>query len=302
MILCAFTAVLLIGCRIDISAATNDTLTGEEYPGAEQYQTGSFTYNADEIKAVEVYWRSGEVEITESDAAELRAGESGGELPEDAAMHWLLEDGVLRIRFCKSGEKIEVSSSDKHLSLEVPKGIDISVHTTSAPVRAAELDQKNILIAALSGSTELGVVTADTVDLSSSSGSICADSVSARTLKCSASSGSVDMGMVSAATLDCTTSSGTVTMDSVISETVRVTTSSGSAGLTLTDVPSADIHTSSGTVELVLAKDGAEVLHTSNSGRLLTDCPYDRKGDLYVFGEGAGSITVETSSGNLKIK
>ena len=91
-------------------------------------------------------------------------------------------------------------------------------------------------------------------------------------------------------------------MDSVVSETVHVTTSSGSAGLTLTDVPSADIHTSSGTVELVLAKGGAEVLYTSNSGRLLTDRPYDRKGDLYVFGEGAGSITVETSSGNLKIK
>ena len=46
------------------------------------------------------------------------------------------------------------------------------------------------------------------------------------------------------------------------------------------------------------AKGGAEVLYTSISGKLLTDRAYDRKGDLYVFGEGTSNITVETASGN----
>lgn len=87
---------------------TNDTLTGETYPNAEKYQTGAFTYNVADIKAVEVYWRSGEVEITESGDSELQVKESGGELSEDIAMHYLLDDGVLRIRFCKSGAKIQV--------------------------------------------------------------------------------------------------------------------------------------------------------------------------------------------------
>lgn len=87
---------------------TNDTLTGETYPNAEKYQTGAFTYNVADIKAVEVYWRSGEVEITESGDSELHVKESGGELSEDIAMHYLLDDGVLRIRFCKSGAKIQV--------------------------------------------------------------------------------------------------------------------------------------------------------------------------------------------------
>ena len=35
-------------------------------------------HNADEIKAVEVYWRSGEVEITESESPKLSVKESGG--------------------------------------------------------------------------------------------------------------------------------------------------------------------------------------------------------------------------------
>ena len=301
MLLCVF-AVLLSGCQVHISVGTNDNLTGESYPDAEKYQTGAFAYPANEIKAVEVYWRSGKVEITESDNAELCVKESGSELPNDTAMHYFLDGGVLRIRFCASGAKIQVNAADKHLSLEVPKGIDLSVHMTSALVKADSLDQNNVLIAALSGSTELGTVTADTIDLSSSSGSICAASLSAQSLKCSASSGSVDIGVISVETLDCSTSSGDVTMDSVVSETANITTSSGSVELTLAKVPSTEIHTSSGTVSLLLARGGAEVLYTTNSGKLLTDHEYDRKGDLYVFDEGVSNITVETSSGNLKIQ
>ena len=301
LLACAL-AVILSGCRTDTPVGTNDVLTGETYPNAEEYRTGAFTYNADDIKAVEVYWRSGEVGIIASDASELHVGESGGELPEDAAMHYLPDDGVLRIRFCKSAAKIQVNAADKHLRLEVPNGIDLSVHTTSALVKADDLNQNSILIATLSGGTELGSVTADAVDLSSSSGSIRADGISARSLKCSASSGSVDAGAVSVKTLDCSTSSGAVTMGGVAAETATIITSSGSIALTLTDVPSAELRTSSGAVSLVLAKGGAEVLYTSSSGKLLTDRSYDRKGDLYVFGEGAGSVTVETSSGNLQIQ
>lgn len=302
LLLCSLVITILSGCRVNISIGTNDTLTSETYPDAEKYQIGSFTYNAAGIKAVEVYWRSGEVEITESDNSELHIKESGGELPEDTAMHYLLDDGVLRIRFCKSGAKIQVNAADKHLSLEVPKGIDLSVHTTSALVKADSLDQNNVLIAALSGSSELGTVTADTIDLSSSSGSICAASLLAQSLKCNASSGSVDIGVVSVDTLDCSTSSGGVMMDSVVSETANITTSSGIVELTLVKVPSAEIYTSSGTVNLLLANGGAEVLYTTNSGKLITDRVYDRKGDLYVFDKGASNVTIETSNGNLKIQ
>ena len=301
LLLCAF-AVILSGCQVHISVGTKDTLTGEDYPNAGKYQAGAFTYNADDIKAVEVYWRSGEVEITESDDTELHVRESGGELLEDTAMHYFLDDSVLRIRFCKSGAKIVVDAADKHLSLEVPKGIDISVHATSALVGADNLTQNCILIAVLSGATELGTITADTMDLSSSSGSIHADSISAHSLKCSAASGAVDIGAVSTQVLECCTSSGSVTMGSITAETAKIATSSGSVDLTMTKVPSAEIYTSSGTVNLVPEKSGAEVLYTSSSGKLLTDRAYSRKGGLYVFGEGTSNITVETASGNLKIQ
>ncbi len=213
--LCALLAVLLAGCRLNISIGGDSFLTGEAYPNAEAYQTGAFTYDASAVKAVEVYWRSGEVLLIESDGATLSVSESGSDLPEEAAMHFLLDDGVLRIRFCASEAKIRVYSADKHLRLEIPKGIDLSIHTTSALIKADALAQNDLLVAALSGDISLGTVTADRVNLSSS-GSIQISQLSAPSLKCRTSSGSIDLGTVSAKTFDCAASSGSVTIKSVL--------------------------------------------------------------------------------------
>ena len=186
-------AVLLSGCQFHASFGIGSFITGESYPNAANYQTGAFTYHTDEVTSLEIYWRSGEVEVIESDSAELSARESGGELPEDSAMHYLLEDGTLRIRFCESGAAIQVHPNDKRLTIEVPKGIDLSIHTTSAPIKADTLEKNSILISAHSGRTALGTVNAGSVDLSSSSGSIRADSIVTQTLKCNTSSGSVQI-------------------------------------------------------------------------------------------------------------
>lgn len=72
--------------------------------------------------------------------------------------------------------------------------------------------------------------------------------------------------------------------------------------LDLAEAETVEICTSSGKVDVTLAAEGAEVLYTSDSGRLRTDCTYERKGDLYVSGNGASNITVETASSNLEIK
>ena len=300
--MCVLAKILLSSCRVNISVGSGDHLTGEKYPDAEKYKTGAFTYRADGIKAVEVYWRSGEVKITESEKAELSAAESGGELPEECAMHYLTDGGVLRIRFCASGAGICVDSADKHLSLEIPRGVKLSVNATSASVAADTLEQKSVFVSVHSGKTSLGTVTADSVDLSSSSGSVRAEDISAQTVRCSASSGSVTLGSVSAKKLDCTTSSGDIRIESISAEAVGVEAKSGNVELGLDDVPSAKVRTSSGNVDIALPKGGAEVLYGSGSGKMRTERSHERKGSLYVFGGGESSLTVETSSGNLQIK
>ena len=198
-------------------------------------------------------------------------------------MHYLLEDGTLRIRFCKSGAKLHVHSNDKHLTIEIPKGIDLSVHTTSAPVKADALHQNSILISAHSGRTELGSAEAESIDLSSSSGSIRADSISAQTLKCS-------------------TSSGSVQIDALAAERADVETSSGSVDLTFTAAVQADIRTSSGRTRLRLPEGGAEIAYSASSGTLHAAGNFEQNGDLYVFGRGESRITVRSSSGSLVIR
>lgn len=132
-LLCTSVAALLSGCHTGVPAETADHLIGEEYPDAGKYRAGTFTYSADEVKAVEVYWRSGEVDIRESDGASLRVTESG-ELPEESAMHYFLDGDVLRIRFCADGVmsqslKCSTSSGSVELGAELYCGEGESIHS-----------------------------------------------------------------------------------------------------------------------------------------------------------------------------
>lgn len=278
----AVTAGMLSGCGFRLSFGIGSFVTGESYPNGAAYQTGAFTYQAEDVQSVEIYWRSGRVELVESDKAQLSVRESGGELPEDAAMHYLLEDGTLKIRFCASNVRLRVHSNDKHLTVEVPRGVDLSVHTTSAGVKADTLEQNSILISAHSGRTELGTVNAESVWLSSNSGSIRAGSLSAGTLKGNTSSGSVRIDDLEADAADLETSSG--------------------VDLGLSAVSQLDVHTTSGRTVLRLAEGGGTVAYTAGSGKLRTERVFEQRGDLYVFGGGESRITVDSSSGNLEIR
>ena len=276
-------SALLTGCRFPSALGAGSWITGESYPHAEGYQTGSFSYCADAVTAVEIDWRSGAVEIVESDRAELRVRESGSGLPAASAMHYMLEDGTLRIRFCASGARIRVQDSNKRLTVEVPRDIALSVRTTSAPITADTLTQHSVLISARSGGIRLGTVSADSIDLSASSGGIRTERMDARTLSCHSSSGSLRLGTLTAATAALDTSSGAVAAE-------------------LDAVAQLDVRTSSGRTQLSLPGNGAEVAYAAGSGRLHTARAYERKGDLYVFGGGEARITVVSGSGNLELR
>ena len=105
-------------------------------------------------------------------APELSVRESGSTLPEDAAMHTLPENGVLRIHFCASGAKIRKNAAKEHLHLEVPAETNLSILTMSAPVQAAALDPRILLIAAFSGGVRIDALTAETARIAASSGSV----------------------------------------------------------------------------------------------------------------------------------
>ncbi len=98
-----------------------DLYHSETYENAESYQTGDFSGNADEVQTLAVYWRSGEIKITESEGDSIEIRESGKKSDRGCKMHYYLKDGQLEVRFCASGATIQVKPKEKHLQIEVPK-------------------------------------------------------------------------------------------------------------------------------------------------------------------------------------
>ena len=101
--------------------------------------------------------------------------------------------------------------------------------------------------------------------------------------------------------LDCVTSSGCADIRNICAETVSVKSGSGGVSLDFAAKAEVSVATTSGNVTLALPQGGADVVYTSNSGRLHTGRSHERSGDIYVFG-GEGRINVVTSSGDLGIK
>ena len=114
LLLCSLAIMMLSGCQANISIGTNDTLTGETYPNAEKYQTGAFTYTAADIKAVEIYWRSRKVEITESDNIEFYVKESSDKLLTDRSYDY---KGDLYV-FDEGASNIIVETSSGNLKIQ----------------------------------------------------------------------------------------------------------------------------------------------------------------------------------------
>lgn len=291
------------------------------YPDSEKYSIGDFTYSASEVRSVEIDWLFGAVKIEESESDELSVAESGEELSDEESLHYLLEDGVLKIMFAQSGALVNLRSEDKILSVQIPSGIRLSVFTTSASVSSDTLTQNSIRISTASGRTDLGKLSAEGVELESTSGAIRAQDITANSFECNTTSGSLKINSLTAQNASVISTSGSVDLrraeipDVYVQSTsgsidlalasasdVKIRSTSGSVELTLSAVSDADIRTSSAKTTLHLTGGGAELSYRTTSGSLITSEPYSKKGGLYIFGDGESKISVESTSGSLEVE
>lgn len=303
MISTATVLLLLSGCGMSTVQIFND-IKGEPYTNADKYTAGDFTYDSADVDAIELCWRVGKVELVEGDGDTLSVSENGQELDLDTQMYHYLDGRTLRIQFCRSGSNVHVSNSDKHLRLELPKEIDLSIYNTAADIHAETLEQKSVFISSHSGNFDCGTLIADSVDLSSSSGNIQADWITGDSLALATSSGKVEVGnTVLSGPLSCTSVSGNVTLGEINARELAVSTTSANVDVqTVFHCPSMGVTTTSGKLSVALPEDGGRVSFATVSGELKTALPYETVGDLRVFGDGGCEINVVTTSGNLELK
>ena len=221
--------IFMISC---VSGCNN--MTVETYENAEEFQAGNFSCEAADIKAIEIYWRSGQINIEDTEENKVSVSESGENLSEKQQLHYCLKDGILEIRYAMSGEKLNISPDDKSLQVKIPQSIDLNVHSTSADVIAEKLEHDNILIATMSGNVEITEIVSNNADFSSNSGHIELDMIALDKLSLSTSSGHIKCNSVQVDTVDAKSSTGDISFGNIIDSNIVVKTSSGDIILTQT--------------------------------------------------------------------
>lgn len=287
MLILAVCAGLLSGCRVSVHLPVG--LSSFYYDNAERYTVGGADIS-DTVECVEIQWVSGSVRVAAHKENMVRFSEEANRtLTNDNSVHYWLDGTTLRIRFCASGEW-DLNGLEKDLTVLLPeklllKGLKINGVSTEMEVdsiRAEEVD-----LDTMSGSLEVtGCMVTEKADLDTTSGTVTAQLLGAlKALRVSTVSGKA---------------SATVQR----SDTVEMGSTSGELRLSAEETPKwIDMDTLSGMVTLVLPQDAGMTLRFNTvSGKLSSELPGETDGKNSVFGDGACACSIETTSGDLKIR
>lgn len=314
-ILCGLvlTALCLTLCACGFTA-------GGTYPNADKYTVGNFTYDAASVEAVDVSWISGRVELIESDGGTLSVTEKQDGLTDDQLMRWWLDGTTLRIQYWKSGYTGTLNSNQKRLTMEIPRDIALTVHVTSGEIIGGNHQLKEANLSATSGEIELGAVNADniTVEMTSgglkagplraakriavkcTSGEIKIDNAMADTVTLQSTSGKIEAGPIDAQEFTAECTSGDIKLEAVKADSAKVKTTSGDIRLGVYQCGGVSISCTSGDVTLSpVHGSGMTVDYNTNSGSL--NGKGGQKSWHQVIGDGASPVTVNTTSGDLKL-
>lgn len=287
VLLAALLVVLCTSCGIHINTGKeltfDDTIHYSTYENAADYAAGSFTYQAQEVHAVRVYWIAGEISVTEKDTDTLSVSDAAGDRAQEVQLHSLLRDGVLTIHYCASDFRGELKPEWKLLTLEIPSGVELTVESVSAPIYASALTTPQLHIATVSGDVSIDSIAGDNLRIDTVSGEFSVDTANVTTVSLNGVSGNFDLEQL--------------TVDQLTADTV-----SGDVDLELVSCREAKVETISGETDITLPASGATVRFETASGELITSRTCQRLGDYYGFGSASCKIGVSSVSGDLEIE
>lgn len=242
-------------------------------------QTGNYTGSdyilpeGTSITALDIDWISGEAEIlvtNDSDILVREQSERG--ISASYAMVASEQGGVLTVRYAADEFLSLPNLPPKKLEVHLPRAVaenltEVRLNSVSADFDVATLTVKEALIFdSVSGDLETDFITADSAEVNTVSGKIDLDG-SFRQVTGSSTSGEIDLALRKCP------------------DKIELTTVSGD-------------------VDLELPRNAGFTLDYSTvSGDLESDFPLttERNGG-HIYGDGSGSITIDTTSGDLKVE
>ena len=297
---------------------------GITYADAEKYTVGGTTI-ASPVEDLIIDWTEGAVNIEYHEGDGIIVSEKADkELSEDNQLRWWLDGKTLRIRYAKAGIRLSFSLN-KQLTVSLPDSLALQIAdigSTSGRLNIPYLTADEVRLASTSGDID-AVTVAKNLTASSTSGNmnICQDD-DIETVKLDSTSGSIfcALGNVNsvnarstsggiqltswgeAGDADLRSTSGKIHVDLACVDTLKVQSTSGGFGGNVASFSSLKIDTTAGGVALnLLEEPGFTLKADSASGSFKSGISLKKDGRTYTCGDGSGSISISTSSGNIQI-
>ena len=275
-VLLAATLIVGIGTSSLLKGSINGLRLGgiSTLADREDYTEGGKSFDAAEIKSIEINWVDGSVNVLLTNDKSVSISEDGGD--SDDKLCWKLgEDGTLHIEPTKRTFNLfALGSQKKDLTLKLPKSLNLDklrISTVSAPVKtesesgaSPELDIRKLEVETTSGDVQLLFGSCDSADVTTASGRQEITGGSLREAELGCVSGEISVSAELGKNLDVETVSGAVKINAV-----------GAKGFT--------------------------VSFDSVSGKLNTDLEGKFDDDEFIFGDGSVDIEVKTVSGSTEI-
>lgn len=265
-------ALLCLAAAFGLTACENEGGMGyERYENAASYAVGNVDLDGAACTKVEIDWLGGSIEIEES-ADGLRVIEDGANsrlIHTDERMHYYLDGGVLKIKYCVAGHRGKIDEAGKNLRVELPKGVSIEVDCTSA-------------------NTVVGVIETPAFFFESDTGNLNAERIRCSRAELETVGGELNIGDIAADELSAESVWGN--MQFGFSESVR-----------------AELENERGDIRLCLRGVGAQLV-LENGASVVTDRAYTQNGRVYEFSQTLDgevklcTIEVETGGGKIYVK
>ena len=294
------------------------------YANAEQYKIGDTAFES-EIKALEVAWTEGSVQIEFHAGSGVRVSETAKKaLTDDTRLHWWLDGTTLRIQYAKSGIRV-TGNLGKALTVSLPEGLVLDsavIRGTSADLNISALAAEDMTLASTSGRIEALVAAkqlkasstsgdvnirqrggSGAVAASSTSGSVILSTEDARDVAVTSTSGSVFLTMAGAAeNVKMNSTSGSVTVERLNADKADISSTSGSISVQADALKTLSVSSTSGSVTASLpAVPGYTCRVGTGSGTFSSETALSKDGNTYVCGDGSGAVSIKTTSGSIRI-
>lgn len=293
--------------------------------GKEAYES---SYNSSNIHGFDISWKSGDIDIRVYNGDEINIVESASyEIEEEDKMQITEENGILRIKWNKSGSQsllstvikmVTVGTLSKRLLIEIPAKIaekcsifnctafsspitvygimagDMKLSTVSGKVRVYNLGGVNLDISSVSGTVYAENIGADVLELNSTSSSVTLSKARARVLNISSVSGKLMITEAEVSDGNLNSTSGRIMYNGSI-HSLKADTISGKIEVTSSTCPKyVDMNSTSGKMVLTIPENsGFTANYQTTSGKFHSQFPVQTSGSPK-----RGSAVYGTPGGN----